>query len=528
MLPADHSPGCRDPFDDAVERLLDGNAEPRDGTILNETLRLDPEARRRYVRAMLFEGMLAAEFAPVAGEAPAAAAVPSSGWKSLPWLASLAAAIILGAFLGWFLPGPSGRLDESAADDDPTDLTHAVVSTVDGAQGRIGGTALAAGLRLPNGFVELDSGLAEITFDSGAEITLEGPARMLLESANRSRLDKGRASAVVPEQASGFVIHTPTSFIREMGTTLAIEVLDDSQTDLHVLAGEVEAAPIGRNAHRLPKVLRQNDAMRFAKDGMRPIRFRADVSPAAKMKRVNRVPPSVHWSFDSWNGAVHSASASGHALEFHRNDRPAPPDLIDGPFGSALRLDGHAAYALSDYPGIGGSQPRTVSCWVRLAPDTPSGPGTPNGIVSWGVNRNNAKWQIGWNKAAPQGNPGAPRVEFGNGHVVGSSDLRDGRWHHLAVVYLGGSRADVSTHVRIYLDGRLEPLSGRLQRKIRTDTRSGEARPLAVGRYLGHWKNRGPFYFEGDLDELHVFEGALLPKQIVQLMKHNSVRIPTR
>jgi hypothetical protein len=278
----------------------------------------------------------------------------------------------------------------------------------------------------------------------------------------------------------------------------------------------------------MPKILRQNDAMCFAGDGMRPIRFSADGSPAAKMKRVSREPPSIHWSFDSWEGAVHAADTSGHVLEFRRNDRPAPPDLIDGPFGSALRLDGRAACALSNYPGIGGSQPRTVSCWIRLAPDTPSGSGAANGIISWGVDRSGAKWQIGWNKAAAQGNIGAPRVEVGNGHVVGSTDLRDGRWHHLAVVCPGGSRAEVSTHVRIYLDGKLEAPSGRLQRVIRTDTRSEAARPLVVGRHPGQGKNREPFHFEGDVDELHVFEGALLPKQIVQLMKRNSLRVSPR
>jgi hypothetical protein len=33
-----------------------------------------------------------------------------------------------------------------------------------------------------------------------------------------------------------------------------------------------------------------------------------------------------------------------------------------------------------------------------------------------------------------------------------------------------------------------------------------------------------PSSFEGDLDELHVFEGALLPNQIVRLMKRNTPR----
>lgn len=526
MSTTENHQGCRDPFDDSLERLLHGLADKRDHAVINETLRIDQEARQRYVRAMLFEGMLAAEFAEVDGDSQVAPPT-RSGFR--PWFQTMAAAIVVGAFLAWMMTLRSGPKDDSpiASDLELPQFTNAIVSMLDGAKGRIGDITLAAGMRLPNGTLELDSGLAEIIFDSGAEVTLEGPARFFLESANRSRLERGRASAMVPDEARGFVIHTPTSFIKDMGTNLAIEV-DESQTDIHVLDGEVEVAATGRNSSRTSQVLRQNEAVRLAGGDLLPIIFRPDASPAAKMKRVSRLPASVHWSFDDWDGPLQSDSSRGHILEFRRNELPESPEILDGPFGSALRLDGKAGYAFSNYPGVGGSQPRTVAFWVRIDPAPPSDPGTPNGIVSWGVNRSSAKWQIGWNNATGQGNIGAPRVEFGNGYVIGSTDLRDGRWHHLAVVYLGGAGPDVSTHVRIYLDGRLEPLSGRLQQEIRTNTRSENAKPLAVGRYLGQWKNRDPFYFVGDLDELHVFEGALLPRQIVRLMERNSARVLPR
>jgi hypothetical protein len=502
-------------------------ADERDHSVINETLRIDPDARQRYVRAMLFEGMLAAEFAADGEDIPK---VASSKTPSGPWLRSMAAAIVIGAFLAWMLTSRSADPIESTAASlgHEAEVTHAVVSLTEHAKGSIGGNALSAGMRLPYGTLELDSGLAEITFDSGAELILEGPASLSLESASRSRLDRGRASAMVPEEASGFVIHTPTSFIREMKTQIAIEVLDDTRTDLHVLDGRVEVAATGRSSSRGAQVLRQSEAVRLANGGIVPILFRPEASPGAKMKRVHRVPPSVHWSFDQWDGSLQSDAARNHFLEFRRNEEPAYPDLVEGPYGSALRLDGAGGFASTSYPGIGGSQPRTVAFWVRIDPVAPTHPRTPNGIVSWGVNRSSAKWQIGWNNAAREGNIGAPRVEFGKGFVIGSTDLRDGRWHHLTVVYLGGAGADVSTHVRIYLNGRLEPLSGRLQQTIRTQTQTQKAQPLVVGRYLGQWKNRDPFYFAGDLDELHVFEGALLPKQIVRLKERNSARVPPR
>ncbi len=49
------------------------------------------------------------------------------------------------------------------------------------------------------------------------------------------------------------------------------------------------------------------------------------------------------------------------------------------------------------------------------------------------------------------------------------------------------------------------------------------ARPFTLGRYSGAGPGRDGF-FEGDIDELHVFEDALLPSQITRLMKRNSLR----
>jgi len=126
-----------------------------------------------------------------------------------------------------------------------------------------------------------------------------------------------------------------------------------------------------------------------------------------------------------------------------------------------------------------------------------------------------------WNTLYKDGALGALRVELGIGHVVGATDLRDGRWHHVAVVFLGGENADVSTHIRLYVDGRLERMTGRLQQRIATDTVSGKAAPMIIGRYLGRWKNREHFYFQGDLDEVRVYDEAILPSDIVGIMKEH-------
>lgn len=514
---------CRDPFEDTLDAIISGDATSRDHTILNDTLRADPEARRAYIRTMAFEAMVAREFAPLEAEADPAPA------RRRRWLAplSIAATILLGAGLAWRLFPATPESGDPLADADG-EITHAVITSLDDASGRFGDAALAPGLRLAEGMLELESGFAEITFDTGAEVTLEGPARFLLESESKSRLDAGRASANVPEQARGFVIHTPSSYIRDLGTAFSVEVRDGRETDLHVLEGEVEVAATGRRTGvKPPKILRQKEAVRLAGGNMLPISFRPD-NPGAKRKKPAsaKIPPSVHWSFDSWDGSTTTDPTRGLRLKLQRKSGPVTPETIDGPFGPALRLDGNGTFARSNYPGVGGSQARTVACWVCIQPGDSQSANKPNGIISWGVNRSSAKWQLGWNQAKGQGTAGAPRVEFGEGTVVGSTDLRDGRWHHLAVVYLGGPKANVATHVRIYVDGKLEPLSARRQMRINTDTKSADAQPLTIGRYLGHSSGRPPFFFEGDLDEVHIFEGPLLPAQIVRLMKRNTLRPP--
>lgn len=520
---------CRDPFDDALDALVSGTATPRDRTILNDALRCDPAARHAYIDALAFEAMLAREFPqldaadnPPPATREAAAPTPRRRW---PALAALAATIALAATLALW---PHRNLPPTTGLTDPEpEFTHAVVSQLDDATGRFGTAPLTQGQRLSGGTLELDHGLAEITFDTGAEMTLEGPARLDLESDHKARLAAGRASARIPEQARGFVILTPTSFIRDLGTTCALDVRDDRATDLHVLEGELEVAATGPRPGTPPQVLRQREAVRLAADGMVPIRFRPDHPAARPAKRPPKLPPSVHWAFDDWSGATTTATR-GHSLRFLRGKEVVRPELLDGPFGRAVRFDGSGLFARSDYPGVGGADPRTVACWLRLDPAAPAASCTPQGIVAWGVNRSSGKWQVAWNTSQGEGTVGAPRVEFGDGFVIGSTDLRDGRWHHLAVVFLGGPKVNVASHVKLYVDGRLERLSGRRQKRIDTDTDSADARPLTLGRYLGPTHGRPPAAFTGDLDEVHVFEGALLPGQIVRLMKQNQLRPPKK
>ena len=520
MNPTRDCQPCHDLFNELLDAVVSGDISARDLALLNDTLRTEPEARRTYIRTMALEAMIAREFAPPEELTTISPARP----KHWLWSVAIAATLLLGATLAWHLlpePAASSRTADNPLDADEP-FTHAVITSLDDATGHFGNIVLTQGMRLSEGPLQLDSGLMEITFDSGAEVTLEGPARLQLESDHKTRLDAGRASAIVPEQARGFVIHTPSSYIRDLGTAFAVEVRDARETDLHVLEGEVEVSATGHGTSQPLKILRQSEAVRLADGNILPIRFRADHPGEKRRKHTTKIPPSIHWSFDSWDRAITTDPTRGNPLELLRKSGPAVPEIIPGPFGTALHFDGQGTFARADASGLGDSQARTVACWLRLQPGSPTTPPGSNGIIAWSINRAPANWQIAWNTDQSQGTLGAPRVEFGDGFIIGSTDLRDGRWHHLAVVCFGGTKRNVASHVRIYTDGHLESPTGRCLRHSDSDPTPVMARSLTIGCYHG----REAGCFEGDLDEVHVFEGALLPGQIARLMKRNNVRVP--
>jgi hypothetical protein len=113
-----------------------------------------------------------------------------------------------------------------------------------------------------------------------------------------------------------------------------------------------------------------------------------------------------------------------------------------------------------------------------------------------------------------------------DGYVVGTTDLRDDRWHHCAVVMYGGHRPDSATHILLYLDGELEPAARKAVREIRTEIAGADAHNMWLGRNLSYGPPRNEYsmgrFFRGDVDEVFVFNVALDQEQIRSLMKYNA------
>lgn len=97
------------------------------------------------------------------------------------------------------------------------------------------GAYLQAGRRM-----DLEEGLVEVTFRSGAVVTIEGPSVWIVASEGVLQLESGQAAATVPAPAVGFKVHTPTAEIVDLSTSFGVKAMQDA-TEVHVFQGAVAA-----------------------------------------------------------------------------------------------------------------------------------------------------------------------------------------------------------------------------------------------------------------------------------------------
>lgn len=88
-------------------------------------------------------------------------------------------------------------------------------------------------------WINLNSGLLVLEFQSGAQVTLQGPVEASPISGNAIRLVSGGMSATIPESARGFTVHTNSGDIVDLGTEFGVFAREDGSLETHVFKGEV-------------------------------------------------------------------------------------------------------------------------------------------------------------------------------------------------------------------------------------------------------------------------------------------------
>lgn len=109
------------------------------------------------------------------------------------------------------------------------------------------------GDRLGDEIIRLFAGSVELTFDQGAVVAVDGPVEFRPRATGQLELRRGRLLASVPQKAIGFTVSTPTSKIVDLGTEFEVAVNDTGESDVQVLKGEVEVAPVLEEGDEFPK-----------------------------------------------------------------------------------------------------------------------------------------------------------------------------------------------------------------------------------------------------------------------------------
>jgi Concanavalin A-like lectin/glucanases superfamily/FecR protein len=514
--------------------VVDGTITEAQRAKLTEWLAASEAARQYYVRAMALSASLCSYASEMQVEAPDV--VPSGKVLRLgvgSWVGYLAAAACVVFALYIFTRRPARNL--TAANPPAGEYVVRVTGAKDcrwanGTPAARTGNYLRRGQRL-----ELTAGFAEITFDSGAQVVLEGPASLDVNSAWDATLRRGTLKANVPTEAMGFRVSNPSVEVVDLGTVFTMIADGSGAADVLVLKGMVETSSHDSAGQRTI-VLHENQSRHFARSGISKVS-----DPEGKFARVAQPVPLdhfapvtqyVHWSFDETGGDILRADAFGAPLSAFDARLQEVSDAVletvrpEGRWQRSLRFNGHL-FAKASFPGISGNASHTISFWVKVPEDVQLS--SAYAMVAWSANSQKLgshPVHIGWNRNPTEGTVGALRTDYGGGFALGATPLRDGRWHHVAVVFVPGEDENTPVEVKQYVNGRFEgegkpsPPGTEVSEKFREQNASTIGDTVWLGCRIGL---NGPRRdrFRGQMDELCIADRALAPQQIVRLMKDN-------
>jgi len=210
--------------------------------------------------------------------------------------------------------------------------------------------------------------------------------------------------------------------------------------------------------------------------------------------------PLAHWTMDSVSGnTVLDSTSENHTGTLNM----AIPTSIcaAGRVGNAIQLQNNEYIQIENWNGIAGSSSRSCTAWIKFSSTT----GLDKVIASWGAEADGQKWMF------RVGSTNRLEVGAWNGYIRGTTDLGDGRWHHVAAVLSADNNTTVSD-VKLYVDGVME-----LATCFNPDRLINTANTETV--YIGAVQNNNVMmnYFVGVLDDIRIYDRALSLEDILHM-----------
>ena len=385
---------------------------------------------------------------------------------------------------------------------------------------------------------KLDSGLMEITYNSGAKVILQGPVTYEVESRDGGFLSVGKLTARLEKRGEGreetgertknqksplplplstFVVRTPMATVTDLGTEFGVNVYANHAAEVCVFDGKVEVAPAAtdKSSKTTPQQLTAGEALRLEPAGdNRPLSAKSLKTsfvrkmPAAPRSRSGLEQGLVaYWSFDDAAHLGKNLTGGGDLT---------PTGTVShetaGLIGGALCLSRDAkndTLLFAEGRGVPKGVPTgdasySISAWCRV--DAVPANKTFD-IVGWGeatVDPANALIHYGSSSEQCM-----VRNFWWNNDIagfVGTSSML-GKWHHVVTTYDRRGRMQY-----LYLD------------RERIQLRGVENRPnfgsnnFAIGRRHPRMEPNVPLeWFGGLLDEIGIWNRELSEKEVAKL-----------
>ncbi|GHC54595.1 LamG-like jellyroll fold domain-containing protein [Roseibacillus persicicus] len=428
-------------------------------------------------------------------------------------LLAVAAAVVFASLLGFLLQKKSSPVQVA---DSAKPATQALARMINQLDTRFAPNLAPEGDEFEVGRYELQEGIAELEFRTGAKFVVEGPADFTIKNDMHVFLTEGRIRARISDRATGFRIDAPEVDVVDLGTEFGIAVNPDQKTEVHVFSGEVELHEEGSKEARLVRegyaagweegsaavVLTQprEEEFRTAKDISQTLGrqltdrlladgemvafydFQPDESSSGRL--VNRANPQAV------NGRIHGAT-------WVRGRQPNSSALLFENVGDRvfLEIDG-------EFPEF------TLSTWLKVE--------RFDSYITAIFNTDNYErhehhWQL-LDDGAVQGSQLGKNPSLNSPEIYRIKSEEDtvpiGRWTHLAATF-----SISSGDVRYYVDGRLV-----------AETVIDPDCPVRFGKCnIGHWGSpAGPSWpkqrnFCGRIDEFFLLRRAMSSEEIAEI-----------
>lgn len=421
-----------------------------------------------------------------------------------------------------------------------------------------------------------------LCYPSGSQLTLHGPSQFVIGSGQRGELKYGIASLSSDSYAYPFNLNTPLGELSINDAHAGLRITQQGLQEIHSLRGNIN---LTKKITQQTRTIRQGRAIAFQDNHPTKPSPSDALFSQSPSDHPSRALPYHHWSCDQiTNGRLAGAGSeltsiaevqdwsqvkkapmqlvlkqqkksedavivestqpqplSAEVIMKRTFSKMVPPVqqtqdwIVPGVFGQAIHFPRNETFVSTRVTGIAGHQARTVAFWIKFP--KPEAARCLRSIISWGSLKAGGKWQIRINHNADDGPLGAIRTACSYGFRIGSTDLRDGKWHHVVSVMIGGENADAATHIHHYVDGVLEKEGGAMSHRINTKVDPIRYFPVMFGLNLNTYSQRDvnikDFFIERQtsgrrietlrscLDEIYIFQGALLPYEIQELKNNN-------